>query len=292
MAPVWADGFIPSHFPPISSAGVAGARSWTGLTYAQVEGFRPMVLDLHVPAAADGLVPLVVWVHGGGWTGGDRRYLPSNFVQNSVFEKLVAAGFAVATVDYRLLAEAGVVAEVHDCAAAVRYLRRYAGELGLDGDRIALWGESAGASLAGLVGYVAGTPAEQELLGSLGVADASAQVSALVLYYVAADLNLLAATTDPQQLSIINEHLDPAVLAAASPLSHVHPGAPATLLVHGDADSLVPIQHSRLLLAALQQAGVETKLSVIKDADHCFFPQPVDPILDDTVAWLATHLLG
>ena len=69
--PVGDGSFQPSDYlPPVTSARVAGARSYTGLTYAFVRGYRPLVLDLHVPAGAEGPVPVVVWIHGGGFTSG------------------------------------------------------------------------------------------------------------------------------------------------------------------------------------------------------------------------------
>lgn len=113
-----------------------------------------MTLDLHVPVDAAGPVPVVVWIHGGGWTEGDRRYVPLQWPQQVLFEKVVAAGMAVATVDYRLLGEAPFPACIHDCVAALRYLRQYAGELGLDPARVGLWGESAGAHLAAMLAFV------------------------------------------------------------------------------------------------------------------------------------------
>ena len=124
---------------------------YSGLTYAEIPGYRPLLLDLHVPDDAAGL-PVVVWIHGGGFTAGDRRYLPPTLAPGSVFAALTGAGLACATVDYRLAAEADWPAQREDIAAAVSFLRATAGEYGLDAARIGLWGESAGGHLALMAG--------------------------------------------------------------------------------------------------------------------------------------------
>ena len=82
---------------------------YSGLIYAEMPGYRPLLLDLHVPDDADDAVgvPVVFWIHGGGFTSGDRRYLPLTMEPGSVFAALTGAGLACATVDYRLAAEAG-----------------------------------------------------------------------------------------------------------------------------------------------------------------------------------------
>ncbi|GGK75932.1 alpha/beta hydrolase [Ornithinimicrobium pekingense] len=291
LAPPGEGPFPPASFlPPVSSRGVAGARSWTGLTYAIVPGHRPMVLDLHVPEDASGPVPVVVWVHGGGWTEGDRRYLPLQWRQNSVFEKVVAAGMAVATVDYRLLEDAPFPACVHDCVAAVRYLRRHADELGLDPARVGVWGESAGAHLASMVALLGSAPhPDARLLGTLGVGDGPVDVAAAVLFYGPAELDWIVglfAAGDPAAAF----GGDPTLVTALSPVTQVHPAAPPVLLVHGRADALVPVGESERLHAALLASGADSTLEVTDGADHCFVGAPVEPHLDRAVTFLSERL--
>ena len=120
-----------------------GAHRHEGLTYAAIPGYRPLLMDLHVP---EGLLeaPCVVWIHGGAWLLGDRRYAP--WADGVLLQKLVDAGFAVATIDARHSREAPFPAQLHDAKAAIRYLREFAAVLQLDPRRIALWGESAGSA--------------------------------------------------------------------------------------------------------------------------------------------------
>lgn len=299
LRPPVEDGpFPPAAFlPPLHDDGVRGARSWTGLTYAVVRGFRPMTLDLHVPLDADGPVPVVVWFHGGGWTEGDRRLVPLQWPQQVLFDKVVAAGMAVATVDYRFLGEAPFPACVHDCVAAVRYLHRYAAELGLDASRLGVWGESAGAHLAAMVAFL-GTqdPVQAHLLGDLGVGDGPGTSRAAVLYYGAAGLDGLASPPPPGVAAdpffgwAAFDH-DPEVLRAMAPLEHVHPGVPPTLLMHGEQDGIVGAEHSVWLHQALLAAGADSTLELIPGADHCFIGTPIEPHLDRAVDFLGHHLL-
>ena len=282
----------PAYLPPITRSEVRGARSWTGLTYGFVRGYRPLTLDLHVPAGARGPIPLVVWIHGGGWTEGDRRLVPLQWGQQTLFDTVVAAGMAVATVDYRFLGEAPFPACVHDCFAAIRYLRAYADELGIDADRIGVWGESAGAQLAALVAF-AGTQgyAATHLTGGVGVGEGRVDTQAAVLFYGPDRLDMLLEDGDRFFGPGAFGH-DPEVLRAMAPVEHVHPGIPPVLLMHGDQDSVVGHDHSERLHAALLAAGVDSTLEITPGAEHCFLGTPIQPHLDRAVAFLGEHLLG
>jgi hypothetical protein len=120
--------------PPEPREGTDGSKRYEGVTYAAPAGYRPLQLDVWVPASA-APPPLVVWIHGGAWLFGDRRYLPETLRPNQLFEELINAGLAVATIDYRHALEAQFPAQLHDVKAAVRYLRAYADALGVDTSR-------------------------------------------------------------------------------------------------------------------------------------------------------------
>jgi acetyl esterase/lipase len=149
---------------PAVQAGAAGTRYIAGVEYAVLTGFRPLLLDLILPPAESGgpgsggpasggpgrPVPVVAWLHGGGWQQGSRRSAGPAFAgwSPTVFERIAAAGLAVAAIDYRLSGEARWPAQLADVLAALDWLRREGPELGLDPGRLALMGESAGGHLA------------------------------------------------------------------------------------------------------------------------------------------------
>src|SRR5215212_11555331 len=180
----------PTRFlaPPEPRTQEDGSKRYEGITYAVVTGYRPLQLDVWVPASATP-PPLVVWIHGGAWIFGDRRYLPETLRPNQLFEELVSKGLAVATIDYRHALEATFPAQLHDAKAAIRYLRAHADPLGIDSNRVGVWGESAGGHLAALVGLTGHRP---ELEGGIGVIGPSSGVDAVVDWYGVADITAQA----------------------------------------------------------------------------------------------------
>ena len=289
--------FIP---PPEPRRAADGSLRYEGVTYAAPIGFRPLQLDLWVPAGA-AAPALVVWIHGGAWLFGDRRYLPPTLRPDQLFDELLEAGLAVATIDYRLSLEATFPAQLHDAKAAVRYLRAHAEVLGVDASRIGVWGESAGGHLAAMVGL---TGDRSDLEGTLGVVGPSSAVSAAVVWYGPMNMETqprpvhppeVAAQPPPELLTTPEDHLvgtlDPAAQAAASPISHVTPTAPPFLLVHGTADTLVPYVHSELMLKALTSAGVAAQLVPVEGAEHIFNGHDdIDAVVRLSVDFLADAL--
>jgi acetyl esterase/lipase len=277
-----------------------GVRQYVGLTYAATAGYRPLQLDLWVPDSAQP-PPLVVWIHGGGWMIGDRRYLPETLRPDQLFDALVGAGLAVATIDYRLALEAPFPAQLHDAKAAVRYLRAHADELGISTERIGVWGESAGGHLAALVGL---TGRRTDLEGGIGVAGPSSAVDVIVDWYGPADFTTMPRMTPPPHIAAKLEPamhtppeeslvagLDDAARADASPVTHVTADAPPFLLVHGTADWLVPYDQSEQLHAALTGAGVDCRLEPVQNAQHIFDGcDDVDAVVQLSVDYLVKAL--
>ncbi|MCU1572324.1 MAG: esterase/lipase [Micrococcaceae bacterium] len=300
-------------FPAYDAPGVPEMVSDVSAVYREINyvraiGFRPLQMDIWLPRHATGPVPVVVWVHGGAFQLGDRRELPPTFEPDSVFRLLNEAGIACATVDYRLALEAPFPAQLHDLKAAVRYLRTFAGVLGLDPGRIGAWGESAGGHLAALLGL---TGNRVDLSGGLGAQDQPSSIQAVVDFYGVsslADIPLLNTPTGlfppallaavPAGMPLQPEYMlvggsdDPALLAAASPVSYATAGAPPFLLVHGDCDGLVPHSQTDLLAEALAQAGGEHQVVTISGGDHCFFgaEDQMDTILATAVDFFVRTL--
>jgi hypothetical protein len=118
---------------PPPAAGQVRLRIDRDVEYARV-GNRPLRLDLYLRDASTEPAPVVVWIHGGGWSAGDKFPTPA--------VRLVAAGYAVASVEYRLTGEAKFPAQIHDCKAAIRWLRANARKYNLDSAHIGVWGRA------------------------------------------------------------------------------------------------------------------------------------------------------
>ncbi|WP_131763910.1 alpha/beta hydrolase, partial [Actinomadura fibrosa] len=143
----------PARLPlPPAERPAAGVRLLRGAVYAVRPGFRPLELDLWLPDGTHGPLPVIVFVHGGGWRAGSRTGLGPRFRdwRPGPFARMARAGFAVACASYRLTGEAAHPAQLDDLAAALGWLRARAGELNLDPRRTVAWGESAGGHLAAL----------------------------------------------------------------------------------------------------------------------------------------------
>ena len=126
-----------------------GVTAHRDLAYVK-DGHRLQALDLFVPARRSGPVPLIIFVHGGGWIGGTKDNCPP------LRAGFTDRGFAVASINYRLSSDAIFPAQIEDCKAAVRWLRAHATEYGLDPEHFAAWGSSAGGQLVALLGTSGG----------------------------------------------------------------------------------------------------------------------------------------
>jgi acetyl esterase/lipase len=268
----------PAHEQPLRPAlnGSGGTRLLPGVAYAAIPGIRPLELDLVLPPDSEDPVPVVVFLHGGGWRVGSRHSAGPGYgaASPTPFERLAQAGIAVASVDYRLSGEAVWPAQLHDAKAAVRWLRARAGELGIDPERIAAWGESAGGHLAELLGL---TIDDAALEGEVGITGPSSSVAAVAAWYSPSDIAALATDLgqDPGDPGTREALLlgapaaaVPDVAAQASPITHVSAGGPPFLLLHGREDRLIPCVQSERLHAALVAAGVEVEFELYDGADH------------------------
>ncbi|GAA2490611.1 alpha/beta hydrolase [Streptomyces gobitricini] len=272
----------PDHAPlPSGTPGEPGVRELRGVPYGNVEGSRPLELDLWLPEAVqEEPLPLVLFVHGGAWRRGrrddmgmrTRHWIPRPFA------RIAAAGLAVACVDYRLSGEATFPAPLDDLRAALRWLTLRSEELGIDTGRTVVWGESAGGHLASLLAL---THADPPLAGA-------------VIWYAPSDLTTVrggfapddAATPEGVMLGRAPSAA-PELARAASPLVHVHSGAPPFLLVHGEQDTMVDCSHSQSLAAALDGARAPVELRTVPGADHGWHGLP-----DAQVEEIFTHALA
>lgn len=240
----------PAPVPPHPIAG--------NVAYAPISDLQQ--LDIYAPAQGEPPYPVVVIIHGGGWTVGDKRgELPM-----AAIPSFLALGFAVASVNYRLAPDAVFPAQLLDVKAAIRYLRDGAEGFGLDPDRIAVIGESAGAHLAALLGTTQGLAEFDD--PALGNPDVSSDVQAVVDLYGPANL----ATSDAQRglnppcpaepdpnialLLGASPTEAPDLAEAASPITYLGSDRPVPpfFIAHGDADCVVPQQQSVELHDAIE----------------------------------------
>jgi acetyl esterase/lipase len=268
-------------------------RVRSGLPYATVPGVRPLELDLYLPTSTSP-APVVVFLHGGGWRVGSRHSAGPAFVGSAPFEQMADAGIAVASADYRLSGEAVWPTQLYDVKAAVRWLRLRSDDLGLDPDRIAAWGESAGGHLGALLGLTADRP---DLEGEIGSAGPSSRVTAVAAWYAPSDIGAVATDlgadpTDPssREAQLLGAPVAsvPDVAAQASPVSYASAAAPPFLLLHGVADRFVPCVQSERLSAALRSAGADVELITYEGADHMWrgAPDAAENALIRTIAFL------
>ena len=249
-----------------------------GLEYSAAPGREPTLLDLYTPDGVS-LPPLVVWIHGGGFVSGDRVHLPGTLSPGSIFGALTAAGFACASIDYGLAPAVYYPEPVRDVNAAIGFLMERAPRYGYDAARLGVWGESAGGLLA------------------LTAALTNPQVKAAVAWYPVTDV--LAMPDDPEErdrqstLLGVPAKSAPELAAEASPITHVTRAAPPCLLLHGDADGVVPVSQSLRMHERLLDVGADSTLRIVPGADHCFERYPdVPSLIRESVDFLSSRLRG
>ena len=238
------------------------------VVYAEVDGV-PLRFDHYRPLAVDAPAPVVVFAHGGGWMHGD----PSQAAGNALH--FARRGVATIALSYRLAPAHRFPAPLDDVRRGLRYVRMHATELGIDPDRIALMGLSAGAHLVMLAHLVRGVTGLAPTFGDTTLEGVSEEVRAVIAHYGPYDLSRRAVL--PPELDMIGALLgprgeDPDWVQLASPLHHVaNTGSTApVLLVHGTRDTLVSHRESERLHHALTAAGKRSELLLLDGAPHAF----------------------
>ena len=247
-------------------------------------------LDVYKPkAASDKPRPCIVWIHGGGWQNGNKS---SGIGRLASY---VASGdYVGVSVGYRLTDVATFPAQIHDCKAAIRYVRANAEKLGIDPQKIGVWGSSAGGHLVSLLG-TSGDAKEVE--GDLGTTGVSSRVNCVVDFCGPSDFLLFGETApglnrpgQPVYKLFGGPTGENAAMAKqASPATHVTKDDPPFLVVHGTDDKTVPLSQAERLHEALKKAGVDATFVKIEGGGHGIGGPAVDARVRD---FFARHLLG
>lgn len=284
---------IPVKAPPVKSTLLPEIATVSeDIVYKTNRKGKPLALDLYIPKnAATGKLPVLIYVHGGGWIEGDKVVHADNYLETTI-QKLMARQYAVISINYTLLSDSiHFPLPLEDTKDAVRWVRKNADKYNLDTNNIGLFGASAGAHLSLLAAY---TP-DNTYLGSPELSSYSAKVNYVIDHYGPADLNKLFHTrlgTIPvgmiglmsKKIVGLQENLVKGIsgydirkdqdrsieyLKTLSPVYFVSGGVP-TLIMQGDKDKIVPLSQSKKLHRKLNRAKVQNSLVVIDGGVHGF----------------------
>jgi len=237
---------------------------------------RENKVDLYLPRGVDGPVPVLMYIHGGGWRGGSK--------ESSVLRLLpwLEKGWAVVNVQYRLAEVSLAPAAVEDCLCALRWVIRNAEEYDIDPDRIVVTGNSAGGHLALTTGMVpASAGLDRECPGNEDLS-----VAAIINWYGITDVGDLLHGPNMKTYAVTWMGSMPnrfEIAERVSPLTYVRDGLPPILTIHGDADPTVPYQHGIRLQEELTKAGVSNELHTVRGGGHGGFNREETVAIFDTI---------
>ncbi|MBT3268776.1 alpha/beta hydrolase [Candidatus Poribacteria bacterium] len=248
----------------------------------------PQLLDVYWRSSGDPK-PVIVWIHGGGWMGGDKSHCEAAL-------SLLDDGYAVASISYRLSHEATFPAQLHDCRAAVGWLRSNAETYNLNPRRIGAWGASAGGHLAALLGTADGRLRH----GDYSANGPPASVQAVCDWFGPTDFLRMndqpgaidhGSADSPESRLVggpIREHPDR--VAEANPATYVTSACPPFLIMHGAQDDLVLPSQSEILHDALTRAGVPSELVTLEGLGHGFGPDYPERVMEPVREFFRRHL--
>lgn len=302
-----------------ASAAVAQTPTFNDVPVAVVPtdagGTLTLRMDIYKPANATAPTPTLLWIHGGGWQSGSY-----NSGIRAEVQPLLQRGISVATIGYRLSGDAIFEAQIWDVKGAVRFLRANAQTFGLNPNRMAAWGTSAGGHLTGLLATTGGVAdAEGTTRGNVGV---NSRVMAAVDYFGPTDILNMSLDYNPPQpggphdqpqsaesrligfddpgqgIGVLRANqTNPAapfpekmrLVTLANPITHIDPADPAIFIGHGTADNTVPIGQSTRFATALNAAGVQNSYLQAVGAGHGALGSATDTAAREFVA---RHLLA
>lgn len=276
--------------PAIATRRVSRNEILKDIPYCVTNQGVSLLLDIHKPPQSESPAPAVIYVHGGGWTGGDKsegagfQFRPELLIRKYIF----------ITINYRLAPEHVFPAQIEDVLCAIRFVRANAARYGIDPQRIGLIGGSAGGHLVSLSGMVGDKIPWEKLAYEDRYDEHSGLVQAVVDLFGPADLTMLFPQTDgrqPWRLFGGSSYDDP-VFRLYSPVTYASADDPPFLILHGDKDETVPLAQSQALYDSLDSVGVPVELVVVRNAGHGFRPDggEIDPSMPELIRIVANFL--
>jgi acetyl esterase/lipase len=224
---------------------------------------------VYQPRTAGELRPAILQIHGGGWVIGDKREQGIPLLGH-----LVAAGWVGFNANYRLSPGATFPDHLVDLKRALAWIREHAAEYGADPDFVCVTGGSAGGHLAALMALTANDPRYQP-----GFEEVDTTLRAAVPFYGVYDFTNRNGTWDPRTWPMFLEPWvvkaflaeEPERFAEASPIDQVTEGAPPFLVIHGDRDTLAPVEDARTFVEALRSVSHQPVLyAELHGSQHAF----------------------
>ncbi len=230
-------------------------------------GKQPQQMDIYFPDKG-GPWPVVFYIHGGGWSTGDK------IEAGGLAQWLNPLGYVVVSVNYRMYPTFYFPAYIEDPKCGVRFLRAHAAEYNLNPNRFAAWGASAGGHLAALLGT-----ADKSAGWDVGeYPDQSSRVQAVVDMAGPSDLAAGFEQTGLEAVILLGFDTVPDGKSKASPITYVSADDPPFLILHGDKDGLVPVEQGQAIYDALMKAGVPATLVIVKNGGHNITAVEAGPI--------------
>lgn len=244
----------PSFAPP------EGIEETKDIVYCTV-GDTELKMDICRPKGVTTPRPAIIFIHGGGWSGGDRAIMA--LYTYHFAEK----GYVTATISYRFSGKAPFPAAVSDAKCAVRFLKANAEKYGIDPDNIAASGNSAGGHLSMMMGYSSDVP---ELESDCAIPSTDSSIKAVINFYGPTDLTTDFAISMGVVKKFIGKPYEDAKEAykLASPLTHLTPDDPPTLIFQGTVDDIVPVSQADILAAKLQELGIPYEYDRVEGWPH------------------------
>jgi acetyl esterase/lipase len=227
------------------------------------------LLDIYLPANAKANVPVVIWVHGGGWRVNDK-YADMNYMKNTI-RMIIEKGYAIASIDYRHSTTAKFPAQIQDCNQAIQFLYDNASKYKLDKNKFVVMGFSAGGHLGSLLAL-----SHNNNIKDFSIKQPSFKIKAMLNYYGPVELLLFYGAGSPPDIKDdaiatllgVSPIERPDVVKYASPSTYIDKDDPPFFIVHGEKDESVPVNHSYLLQSYLNLAHVKNEIHVVKGAPH------------------------